>query len=268
MLTNRFTTYLPQIFEDACMASNTFQLEAAKLALEEHGFLQLQDSEIGEHIRTFQSRGFPYGTILALELLTEHVIFDPVSNDIILLMAHLTVFKRVRDILKTFSPDFVLAHSLRYTAKPQRFFRFSSGGPNTPLLIVAHQWAKGSRVDYWIGSHKVALPVLATDLDRDQRKVKEPLLENTKNALVEAGCKPQPFYFPEGGLIIADARVAFEHTEGYEFANVFFPRDLLPPIPMSIPYSPEMADKVRSMKDKSGTIGINFELSKPTDLTD
>lgn len=37
---------------------------------------------------------------------------------------------------------------------------------------------------------------------------------------------------------------------------------------MSIPYSPEMADKVRSMKDKSGTIGINFELSKPTDLTD
>ncbi|KAK8092140.1 uncharacterized protein PG998_015153 [Apiospora kogelbergensis] len=233
------------------MALNTFRLEAAKLALEEHGFFQLQDCEIGERIRTFQSRGFPYGTILALELLTEHVIFDP----------------RVRDTLKAFSNDFVLAHSLRYTAKPKRFFRFWSGGPNTPLLIVAHQWAKGSRVEYWIGSHKVVLPVLATHLDHDQRKVKEPLLENTRNALVDAGCKPQPFYFPEGGLIIADARVAFEHTEGYEFANVFFPRDLLPPIPMSIPYSPEVADKVRSMKDKSGTIGINFELSKP-DLAD
>lgn len=28
----------------------------------------------------------------------------------------------------------------------------------------------------------------------------EPLLENTKESLIDAGCKPREFHFPEGGL--------------------------------------------------------------------
>ncbi|KAL6406451.1 hypothetical protein AUP68_09245 [Ilyonectria robusta] len=166
------------------MASSTSWLETAKRSLDENGFFELPDSEVGERIGSFQSRDFPYGTIFALELLVEPVVFDP----------------RTRDILNAYPGDFALGHHLRYTAKPGRFFRFWPGGPGTHRFFVLHQWAKGSRVDYWIGSHKVALPTLQPRLDNDQRKVMEPLLENTGESLVEAGCKPREFHFPEGGL--------------------------------------------------------------------
>ncbi|KAJ3562738.1 hypothetical protein NPX13_g8450 [Xylaria arbuscula] len=178
-------------------------LETAQQSLEKEGLYVLQDSEVGERIEVFASAGYPYGTIRALELLTEPVIFDP----------------RIRDILRAHRDDFILGHSLRYTAKPGRYFRFWCGGPNTRLLFVVHQWAKGSKVDYWVGSHKVALPVLGPRINSSQRKVMDPLPENIRTALVEAGCKPRTIEFVKGGLIITDARIAFEHKKGYEFAN-------------------------------------------------
>ncbi|KAI1249784.1 hypothetical protein MGN70_009398 [Eutypa lata] len=165
------------------MASGTSWLGTAKQSLDENGFFELQDFEVGERIKAFQSRGFPYGTVYALEFI-ETVIFDP----------------RTRDVLKAYTDNFILGHHLRYTAKPGRFFRFWPGGPNTRPLFVVHQWAKGSRIDYWIGSHTVTLPILKPRLDNQQRKVMEALPENTREALIEAGCKPREFHFPEGGL--------------------------------------------------------------------
>lgn len=64
--------------------------------------------------------------------------------------------------------------------------------------------------------------------------------------------------------IITDARISFDRKAGYEFANVFFPHSLLPKLAMEVPYSPEMEKKIRNMKEKSGTIGINFEIRYPT----
>lgn len=61
------------------MASGTSWLGTAKQSLDENGFFELQDFEVGERIKAFQSRGFPYGTVYALEFI-ETVIFDPVSN--------------------------------------------------------------------------------------------------------------------------------------------------------------------------------------------
>ncbi|KAI1182634.1 hypothetical protein F5B17DRAFT_435417 [Nemania serpens] len=159
-------------------------LETAQQSLEEKGLYELRDFEVGKRIKAFELAGYPYGTIRALELLTEPVIFDP----------------RIRDILRAHPFHFVLGHSLRYTARPGRYFRFWCGGPNTRLLFVVHQWAKGSQVDYWIGSHKVALPILGPRMDGKQRKAMDPLPENQKKALVEAGCKPQRIEFEEGGL--------------------------------------------------------------------
>lgn len=63
--------------------------------------------------------------------------------------------------------------------------------------------------------------------------------------------------------MITDARISFDRKTGYEFADVFFPHELLPKLPMELPYSPEMERKVRNMKEKSGTIGINFEIIPP-----
>ncbi|KAK5636816.1 hypothetical protein RRF57_012528 [Xylaria bambusicola] len=146
-------------------------LETAQQSLEKEGLYVLQDSEVGERIEVFASAGYPYGTIRALELLTEPVIFDPVSTVDANTCLPSNYLKRIRDILRAHRDDFILGHSLRYTAKPGRYFRFWCGGPNTRLLFVVHQWAKGSKVDYWVGSHKVALPVLGPRINSSQRKV-------------------------------------------------------------------------------------------------
>lgn len=62
------------------MALGTSWLETVKQSLDESGFFELPDFEVGERISTFESRNFPYGTIFALELLVEPVIFDPVGK--------------------------------------------------------------------------------------------------------------------------------------------------------------------------------------------
>lgn len=64
------------------MASSEFELAKAKRFLEYDGVFEFQDSKIGNRIVNFQSRGFPYGTTLALEL-TEQVLFDSVSSPIL-----------------------------------------------------------------------------------------------------------------------------------------------------------------------------------------
>lgn len=61
------------------MASNIFKLETAKQFLEDGGFFEIQDYEIGERISTFESKGCPYGTLFALELLMEPLVCNSVS---------------------------------------------------------------------------------------------------------------------------------------------------------------------------------------------
>ncbi|KAK7991530.1 hypothetical protein PG988_000324 [Apiospora saccharicola] len=178
-------------------------LDTAKQSLEEDGFIQLQDYEVGKRIEVFQSKGFPYKTVLGLEFI-ETVIFDP----------------RIRDILRAFPGKFILGHRLRYTAKPGRYHRFWPGGPRA--FFVVHQWARESEVEYWTGSHRVELQDKTQAMD-------EALPEYTRDELIATGCKPKKFLFPNGGLIIADARIFCEHQIGYEFATVFFPPELLPP---------------------------------------
>ena len=39
---------------------------------------------------------------------------------------------------------------------------------------------------------------------------------------------------------------------------MFFPLDLLPRVPMVMPYSPDMENKLRNIETKSGDIGVNF----------
>lgn len=68
--------------------------------------------------------------------------------------------------------------------------------------------------------------------------------------------------------IITDARLCLEPKMGFDFANVFFPDDVLstlsmPPFsmpPMPLPNTSEIVQKVKEMKEKSG-IRINFEIS-------
>lgn len=45
------------------MAPDEFNLGAAKQSLESVGFSEFQDGETGKRIRTFESKGSPFGTL-------------------------------------------------------------------------------------------------------------------------------------------------------------------------------------------------------------
>ena len=73
-------TALVALYIGPMESKNLCWLENAKQSLEKYGFLRLPEFEVGERIATFESRGFPYGTVYALEALVEPPLFDPVSK--------------------------------------------------------------------------------------------------------------------------------------------------------------------------------------------
>jgi hypothetical protein len=96
-------------------------------------------------------------------------------------------------ILEALMPDGCsLGHFLRYIAEPGHYECHRKGDKedNVRVLVLQH-WARGSRVDYYPGSHVVDLPV---------KEGVRSLLETTKAALDEAGCFAQEEVFPDGGL--------------------------------------------------------------------
>ncbi|KAK8070315.1 hypothetical protein PG994_006931 [Apiospora phragmitis] len=210
-------------------------LEAANQSLQEDGFLALQDFEVGNRLEAFQSEGFPWRTLRGLESV-EAVLFDP----------------RIRDILKAQHAKFILGHRLRYSAKPGCHRRFWDGGPSA--FFVVHEWAKGSTVECWVGSHQVAI-------QHDSEATGAPVFEYAKEKLEATGCKSKTFHFPRGGLLIADARVIWDMQAGYEIVNVFFTPELLPGLAMELPDSPRLAEKLGNMMEKTGDLGINFKIS-------
>ncbi|KAH8790900.1 hypothetical protein F5882DRAFT_291620, partial [Hyaloscypha sp. PMI_1271] len=129
------------------IASTAFSEELAKASLSEEGlgFFELKDSVVGDSVRTIEERGFKFNTEDGLEFSKQHVLNS-----------------RVMPIIESFFGDkpCVLAHWLRYIAYPGHFPSFRSGGPAAGrCILVVFLIAKGSRITYWGGSHRVALPV-------------------------------------------------------------------------------------------------------------
>jgi len=85
-----------------------------------------------------------------------------------------------------------LGHWIRYKELPGHIECFRRGGQEAGLrVLIIQQWAKGSRVDYYPGSHLLDLPT---------KKGERDLYETTKDALHEAGCPAKEELFPDGGL--------------------------------------------------------------------
>ena len=55
-------------------------LDSVKTALIEEGFADLSDAQMGEHVRIFEEKGFPFYSEDGMDFLTEHVLGNSVSR--------------------------------------------------------------------------------------------------------------------------------------------------------------------------------------------
>lgn len=60
------------------MASTVFSLEAALKSLREEGFIDLNDSDVGELVLEMEQRGFPYLSPYGLDYCNRYVLKDAV----------------------------------------------------------------------------------------------------------------------------------------------------------------------------------------------
>jgi len=224
------------------MASVTFALEVANKSLRDDGFFDLSDSSIGEHISEMEQKAFPFFSQYGLDFCKQYVLDDA----------------RIRSILESIFKRCSLGHWLRYKAYPGHIECFRRGGPKAGLrVLVVQLWAKGSRAVYYLGSHLLDLPT-----EKGQRS----LHEISRRALVEAGCEAKEVKFPEGGVVILDARICFEMEQGYAITFMFATDEVLKAWPkMILPNSRMLIANVANME--SPKIGVNFAFDSPAGNT-
>lgn len=246
------------------MASAEFSVHIVKESLERDGFFAIQDTRAGERVLDMELQPDPWRTKAGVDL-CRYVIFHEVSGRFISLPRLSNSFQSIRPVIQDVFETCYLAHSFPYGPRPGRIFSFMCGKSGSRYPIVVHLWARESHAEYWIGSHKVKIPVL-----EDKGEAKEPLHELARSALLEAGCKPRDVSFPNGGLyvtqhvalralnicsVITDIRVAFERQKASMIANGFFPHHLLPKQKMRLPI--ELKHEVEQIVNESGSIGMN-----------
>jgi len=216
------------------MASSRFELDIAQRSLLEEGFFDFDDSLVGERVLDMENRGFPYLTEYGLEFCKQFALDA-----------------RIRSILEASFERCSLGHWLRYEEFPGHVECFRRGGPKAGRRVLAvHLWAKGSRVEYNAGSH---LHDLATT------KGRRSLHEISQSELARVGSRHEPKHFPNGGLVILDARVGFEIKQGYAITFLFATDDVITKwAKIVLPSSEGLRQKVAEMEKESTRIGLNF----------
>ncbi|KAJ5860645.1 uncharacterized protein N7529_007955 [Penicillium soppii] len=216
------------------MASTAFKLDVARRSLLEEGFCDLNDSTVGDRVLEMEMRGFPYLTEYGMDFCKQFA-FD----------------ERIRSILETSLERCSLGHWLRYEEFPGHVECFRRGGLKAGRrVLVVHLWAKGSRVEYYTLSH---LHDLATT------KGRRSLYEIPQSELDRMGSKPEVKDFPDGGLVILDARLGFKIEQGYAITFLFATDEVIANwAKMTLPYSKGLEHKVRDLEMLSAKIGVNF----------
>ncbi|KAH7137577.1 hypothetical protein EDB81DRAFT_655809 [Dactylonectria macrodidyma] len=215
-------------------------LEDAQRALREDGFIDLQDTRIGEYVQQMELRKFPFFSKWGLESCKTYVFDDEV--------------RRIPKLLVNLLGPCRLGHWLRYKAEPNHVEALITGGREAGLgALGIHQIAKGSRITFYPGSHLVDLPTKKTE------ETKRGLHETTDAALREAGCEPVEKEFPDGGLIIRAGRLYVSLKEGYVITIVFATKQVLaswPEIEL-----PPIAELIRNViKLETEKIQVNFAI--------
>ncbi|KAJ5556654.1 hypothetical protein N7513_001775 [Penicillium frequentans] len=216
------------------MASTAFTLDIARRSLLEEGFFDLNDSTVGNRVLEMERRGFPYLTEYGMDFCKQFAFDD-----------------RIRSILECSLERCSLGHWLRYEEFPGHVECFRRGGPKAGRrVLMVHLWAKGSRVEYYARSH---LHDLATTRGRRS------LYEISQSELDHVGSRPEVKDFPDGGLVILDARLGFQIEQGYAITFLFATDEVIANwAKMALPYSEGLEHKVRDLEMLSAKIGLNF----------
>ncbi|KAF9730011.1 hypothetical protein PMIN06_012490 [Paraphaeosphaeria minitans] len=217
------------------MALTEFSLEEALESVLEEGFFDFNTPEVGELVSEMERERFQFLSPYGLDYCKEHVLENT----------------RIRPIIEKLLNECKFAHWIRYNARPGHFECFRKGGEKAGLRqLIVQQWAKGSRVEYYGGSHKHDLPV--------EEGVRG-LFETTQAALNAAGCQPTEKEFPAGGLVIHDGRTFTQIKTGYGITFQFATDDVIQKWPkITVPNSTDLVRKVVNME--SAKIKVNFAI--------
>lgn len=203
----------------------------------EKGFLDLNDPEMGRLVEEMEGRNLL--SLLGLDFLK--VILHNSS---------------IQSIAKSLLGPCKLGHWLKYNARPGHIEGWRTGGRDAGLrVLLVLALAKGSRVIYYQGSHLHDLPVLRNVRNRG-------LPETTRAALDSAGCVPVERDYPNGALVIIDARLYREIEKGNMIKHALVANDALGWDRLKVG---EYLKK--KIEDIQSTIGINFEIQSSTDNT-
>ncbi|KAJ6001019.1 hypothetical protein N7481_001428 [Penicillium waksmanii] len=226
------------------MASTAFTLDVARHCLLEEGFFDLNDSTVGNRVSEMERRGFPYLTEYGMDFCKQFA-FD----------------ERIRSILESSLERCSLGHWLRYEEFPGHVECFRRGGPKAGRrVLMVHLWAKGSRVEYYTLSHTHNLATT---------KGRRSLYEIPQSELDRVGSQPEVKDFPDGGLVILDARLGFQIEQGYAITFLFATDEVIANwAKMSLPYSKGLEQKVRDLELLSAKIGLNFTFEGPGGSTE
>ncbi len=175
------------------MVSTAFSLDAAVKSINEDGFVDLEDMLVGELVSEMEQKGFAFLSMYGLDYCKNNILGDTVKfHQYSCDKSTANNRQRIKSILESLLSKCSLGHLLRYTAFPGHIESFRKGGPEAGLrVIVVQQWAKGSQVVYYGGSHKHNLPTV--------NGIRQ-LHETQKTALDEMGCGAIVRNFPDGGL--------------------------------------------------------------------
>ncbi|EWZ78676.1 hypothetical protein FOWG_17095 [Fusarium oxysporum f. sp. lycopersici MN25] len=221
------------------MASTDASQEVAERSISEKGFYCWQDTLAGDRVSDFDRKGCPYFTVYGLDFLIDFA-FNP----------------HIQHILNAFLDRCVLGHYLKYKALPEPYIEcFRRGGPDAGRRVfVVHVCSKQSQIIYYAGSH----------LHRFETTVgARSNYEVSQEQLSHAGCEPRVMGFPDGALVVFDARVCFEMKQGYTIAFMFATEDVLADwAKIYLPNSTILQDKVAQIEDINPKIGHNFVFQK------
>lgn len=219
------------------MSLETSPVDSAETSLLEEGFFDFNDTQVGDHLKDFEQKDFPFFKQEGISFIKQHIL----------------LYKDLQTIVNRYFGDqgCVLAHCLRYGSWPGHIESFISAPGRCALIFDL--LPKGSRISYFAGSHLQGFRAA-----EGARRTRELSLD----ALQEAGCRAQTKDLKLGGSVILDARVAREISEGYAITTIFTTEEVVKRFkmpPMVLPDLPGLRKDVEEMRKLCPKIKLNFE---------
>ncbi|KAM5357021.1 hypothetical protein ACJZ2D_016694 [Fusarium nematophilum] len=205
------------------MASTTFVLEDAIKAIAVNGFYHIQDPAVGQRIAEMEKNKHQFSTTSTAGL---EFYRDNVHED-----------QRIRSVLENSFDWCAFGDYRRIQEDRGHVFQLRRGGAKADVLVV-QLWKDGCRGIYWRGSHRIPRETL------ESTRAANRMWEVASARLERAGCQPIPVDFQTSGLVILDARIAFETDHGSPVTCSFAPLYQLRSWPKLIPPKTEGSDKL------------------------